>query len=115
MGVPRTTVLRAIASNAPSGYERRPVEVTAFTPFEAQVRGLLAETPEMPATVVAERVGWNWSLYLVGSWLASASFPLPTPHPETVREICHHAHMREAPAAAGHGPSYFSACPLDPG
>ena len=36
--------------------------MTSFTPFEAQVRGLLAETPEMPATVVAERVGWTGSI-----------------------------------------------------
>jgi len=62
LGVSRTTVLRAIASDAPPRYERRPAEVTSFTPFEAQVRGLLAETPEMPATVVAERVGWTGSI-----------------------------------------------------
>ncbi|WP_370586001.1 IS21 family transposase [Tessaracoccus sp. MC1756] len=62
LGVSRTTVLRAIASDAPPRYERRPAEVTSFTPFEARVRGLLAETPEMPATVVAERVGWTGSI-----------------------------------------------------
>ena len=35
---------------------------TSFTPFEARVRALLAEHPEMPATVIAERVGWSGSI-----------------------------------------------------
>jgi hypothetical protein len=29
---------------------------------EAQVRALLAEFPRMPATVIAERIGWTHSL-----------------------------------------------------
>lgn len=32
-----------------------------FTPFEPRVQALLAEFPEMPATVLAERVGWKGS------------------------------------------------------
>lgn len=35
---------------------------TAFTPFEPLVRQLLAATPDMPATVIAERVGWTGSI-----------------------------------------------------
>jgi hypothetical protein len=35
---------------------------TAFTPFEPLVRQLLATTPDMPATVIAERVGWTGSI-----------------------------------------------------
>jgi hypothetical protein len=35
---------------------------TAFTPFEGRVRVILAEHPEMPATVIAERVGWQGSI-----------------------------------------------------
>jgi hypothetical protein len=34
---------------------------TSFTPFERRVRALLAEFPDMPATVLAERVGWEGS------------------------------------------------------
>ena len=30
-----------------------------FSPFEAWVRVLLAEHPEMPAMVLAERAGWE--------------------------------------------------------
>lgn len=61
LGVSRTTVMRAIASDAPPKYERRS-SATSFTPFEPQVRRLLEETPGMPATVVAERVGWTGSI-----------------------------------------------------
>ena len=61
LGISRTTVLKAIASESPPKYARRPGP-TSFTPYEARVRGLLAETPEMPATVLAERVGWTGSI-----------------------------------------------------
>ena len=35
---------------------------TSFTPFEPAVRQLLVTTPDMPATVIAERVGWTGSI-----------------------------------------------------
>ena len=61
LGISRTTVLKAVASTAPPKYQRR-VEDTSFTPFEARVKALLAEFPDMPATVLAERVGWSGSI-----------------------------------------------------
>lgn len=61
LGVSRNTVARAVNSVEPPKYERAPVEATSFTPFEPRVRELLAEFPEMPATVLAERVGWSGS------------------------------------------------------
>lgn len=61
LGISRTTVVKAVASGAPPKYERREM-VTAFTPFEPLVRRLLAEHPDMPATVIAERVGWTGSI-----------------------------------------------------
>ena len=61
LGIGRSTVARAVASAAPPKYERKPV-TTSFSPFEPRVRALLAEFPEMPATVVAERVGWAGSI-----------------------------------------------------
>ncbi len=61
LGISRTTVIKAVNSDSPPRYERRPA-ATAFTPFEARVRELLAETPSMPATVLAERVGWTGSI-----------------------------------------------------
>ena len=47
LGISRTTVIKAVASLGPPEYERTP-GVTSFTPFEARVRALLVETPEMP-------------------------------------------------------------------
>jgi transposase len=61
LGVGRATVDRAVASERPPKYERKPT-ATAFTPFEARVRAVLSEHPEMPATVIAERVGWTGSI-----------------------------------------------------
>ena len=61
LGISRNTVIRAVASAEPPKYERAPVEATSFTPFEDRVRAMLAEFPEMPATVLAERVGWSGS------------------------------------------------------
>src|SRR3954454_22218461 len=61
VGVSRTTVIKAVSSQGPPRYERRPAP-TSFTPFESRVRELLADAPDMPATVLAERVGWTGSI-----------------------------------------------------
>jgi len=61
LGISRNTVTRAVNSTEPPKYERMPVAETSFTPFEPRVRELLAEFPDMPATVLAERVGWEGS------------------------------------------------------
>jgi Helix-turn-helix domain of resolvase len=61
LGIGRATVDRAVASDRPPKYERKPAP-TAFTPFEARVRAILSEHPEMPATVIAERAGWSGSI-----------------------------------------------------
>jgi transposase len=60
LGISRNTVARAIASEGPPQYSRPPV-TTSFEPFEARVRLLLDATWSMPATVLAERVGWTGS------------------------------------------------------
>ncbi|MGW4371952.1 IS21 family transposase [Nocardia takedensis] len=61
LGVARNTVRAALASDRPPKYERAPrgrvVEV-----YEAQIRGLLAEYPRMPGTVIAERIGWPYTM-----------------------------------------------------
>jgi hypothetical protein len=61
LGVARSTVARAVVSDGPPKYERRAVP-TAFASFESAVRQLLMDTPDMPATVLAERVGWTGSI-----------------------------------------------------
>ena len=61
LGIGRSTVERALASDRPPKYQR-PAVPTSFTPFEPAVRQLLKDTPDMPATVIAERVGWTGSI-----------------------------------------------------
>jgi len=61
LGIGRSTVERALASERPPKYERLAVP-TSFTPFEPLVRQLLVTTSDMPATVIAERVGWTGSI-----------------------------------------------------
>lgn len=60
VGVSRTTVDRALSSSRPPHYQRPPV-VSVFDAVEVRVRELLRVTPDMPATVLAERVGWSGS------------------------------------------------------
>lgn len=60
LGLSRDTVSRAAASSSPPEYSRVSGP-SAFDPFEAHVRQLLGEFPTMPATVIAERVGWPGS------------------------------------------------------
>jgi transcriptional regulator with XRE-family HTH domain len=61
LGISRTTVVKAVQSDSPPHYERRTTS-TSFTPFEARVRLLLEDDPELPAVVIAERVGWTGSI-----------------------------------------------------
>ncbi len=61
LGISRTTVIKAVNSDGPPKYERT-LGPTSFTAFEPRVRALLAEVPDMPATVLAERVGWTGSI-----------------------------------------------------
>jgi transposase len=58
LGISRNTVRAAIASDAPPKYQRRPVG-SAVDAFEDAIRQQLAAVPTMPATVIAERVGWT--------------------------------------------------------
>lgn len=61
LGIARGTVITAVRSDSPPVYVRRSGP-TSFTAFEPRVRELLAQTPDMPATVLAERVGWTGSI-----------------------------------------------------
>jgi transposase len=61
LGISRTTVVKAVASDSSPRYERS-VAPRSFTPFEARVRELLEGDAELPATVLAERVGWTGSI-----------------------------------------------------
>ena len=61
LGISRNTVRAALASDAPPKYERAPAG-SAVDAFEPRIRELLQAYPTMPATVIAERVGWDRGL-----------------------------------------------------
>jgi transposase len=61
LGISRNTVRAAVASDGPPKYRRRPAG-SAVDAFEPRIRELLAAYPTMPATVIAERVGWERGL-----------------------------------------------------
>jgi len=58
--ISRTTVVRAVQATSPPRYQRTP-KATSFRTVEPRVRALLAELPDLPAVVLAERVGWTGS------------------------------------------------------
>lgn len=64
MNVARNTVRAALRSDAPPVFNRAP-RPSAVDAVEPQIRGLLTEFPRMPATVIAERIGWERSLTIL--------------------------------------------------
>jgi len=57
-GVSRNTVRAALASEGPPRYERSRA-VSVVDEVEPRIRELLTAWPTMPATVIAERIGWT--------------------------------------------------------
>lgn len=58
LGVARNTVRAVLRSDAPPRYERTP-QGSIVDAVEPEIRRLLGDFPEMPATVIAERIGWE--------------------------------------------------------
>ena len=69
LGVSRNTVRAALASDGPPGYVRRPSGSLADE-VEPRIRELLRVYPTIPATVIAERVGWQHSIRTLSSRVA---------------------------------------------
>jgi len=61
LGVARNTVRAALNSDRPPKFERASRGQVADA-YEPQIRALLQEWPRMPAPVIAERIGWPYSL-----------------------------------------------------
>jgi transposase len=61
MGVSKNTVKRALAAAGPPRYQR-PARESVVDPVEPRIRELLQAWPTMPATVIAERIGWTRGL-----------------------------------------------------
>ncbi|MEW6886600.1 helix-turn-helix domain-containing protein [Trueperella pyogenes] len=84
VGCAKKTVERALACSAPPSYKQRASKKTAFDEVELEVRALFGDVADLPATVLAERVGWSGSMswfwenvrrirpeYLPRAWLMS--------------------------------------------
>jgi transposase len=63
-GVARNTVRTAIRSADPPRYERKP-RGSLVDAVEPQIMELLKTCPTMPATVVAERIGWQFGMSIL--------------------------------------------------
>jgi len=61
LGISRNTVRSALASDGVPRYVRRPMG-SVVDVFEPRIRELLQSYPTMPATVIAERIGWPYSI-----------------------------------------------------
>ena len=60
MNVSRNTVRAAVRSDGPPRYERA-AKGSVADAFEPRIRELLRVYPQMPASVIGERIGWPYS------------------------------------------------------
>jgi transposase len=87
MGISRNTVRAAIAADGPPKYERPPAG-SVVDEVEPKIRELLHAFPSMPATVIAERIGWDRSVRVLSSRVAELrpAYLPPDPSGRTVYE-----------------------------
>jgi transposase len=85
LGISRNTVKAALARDNPPKYVRRP-QGSVADGFEPRVRELLAAFPSMPATVIAERIGWPYSVRTLSGKVAELrpAYLPPDPASRTV-------------------------------
>jgi transposase len=85
--VARNTVRDALRSDEPPRYERA-ASGSAVDPVEPQIRELLSEFPTMPATVIAERIGWDRGITILRDRVAELRplFVPPDPCQRTTYE-----------------------------
>jgi transposase len=69
MGISKNTVKAALAADGPPAYRRTGVG-SIVDGVEPRIRELLKAYPTMPATVIAERVGWDRSIRVLSSRVA---------------------------------------------
>jgi transposase len=69
MNISRNTVRAAVRSDGPPRYERAATGSVADA-FEPRIRELLRAFPQMPSTVIAERVGWPYSVRMLSGKVA---------------------------------------------
>jgi transposase len=68
-GVSRNTVRNALQADGPPRYQRRAAG-SIVDAVEPRIRELLASYPQMPSTVIAERIGWQNSVRVLSGRVA---------------------------------------------
>jgi transposase len=88
LGISRNTVYAALESDAPPRYERKAAG-SIVDEVEPRIRELLKAYPTMPATVIAERIGWTRSIRVLSSRVAELrpAFLPPDPAGRTSYEV----------------------------
>lgn len=76
--ISRNAVRRALAKDSPPRYQRRGAAVDAFEPA---IRELLRQYPTMPATVIAQRFGWQRSIMVLKDRVRELRPLYPPPDP----------------------------------
>ncbi len=80
LGISRNTVKPALRSEGPPKYERA-LRGSVVDEVEPRIRELLQAVPTMPATVIAERIGWDRSIWVLRDRVAELRPVLPRPLP----------------------------------
>lgn len=84
--ISRNTVKSALASDGPPKYQRA-AKGSVADEAEPRIRELLAAYPRMPATVIAERIGWWYSIRTLSRRVRELR-PLYLPPDPASRDIC---------------------------
>jgi transposase len=69
LGISKNTVKNALACEEPPKYQRQP-KGSIVDEVEPRIRELLQAYPRMPATVIAERIGWTRSIRVLSTRVA---------------------------------------------
>jgi transposase len=69
LGISRNTVKAALAADGPPKY-RRAGKGSVADGFEPRIRELLGAYPQMPSTVIGERIGWPYSIRTLSAKVA---------------------------------------------
>ena len=86
VGCSRNTVRAALASDAPPKYERKPAG-SIVDAVEPRIRELLRAYPRMPATVIAERIGWTRSIRVLSGRVAELRPAYLPPDPAVAHQL----------------------------
>jgi transposase len=86
MGISRNTVRAALRSDGPPRYQRG-LRGSVVDEVEPRIRELLQAWPTMPATVIAERIGWDRSIRVLSDRVAELRPVYLPPDPAGARRI----------------------------